>query len=137
MIRAVNGDGAALLQKWHNYAVQNVQCAYRSLLGEEIPITLQDVEAETAAQTKVQPISCRPSRHGPNERGLLTWVISFLKPVRPFQLFGTSDRSKEITKKATIVRHEDGCQGYCNLRKCTKAARCAHCGDRTTSHDGP
>ena len=137
MIRAVDGDGAALPQKWHNYAVQNVQCAYRSLFGEETPITLKDIEAEVAAQTKVQPISCRPSRHGPNEGGLLTWVISFLKPVRPFQLFGTSDRSKEIIKKVAIVRHEDGCQGYCNPTKCTKAARCAHCGDRIMGHVGP
>ncbi|KAF2178055.1 hypothetical protein K469DRAFT_600790, partial [Zopfia rhizophila CBS 207.26] len=88
-------------------------------------------------QTKVQPISCRPSRHGPNERGLLIWVISFLKPVRPFQLFRTSDRSKEITKKTIIVRHEDGCQGYYNLIKYIKAARCAYCGDRITGHTGP
>ena len=41
-------------------------------MEEEILITLQDIEVETATQTKMQPINYRPSRHDPNERDLLT-----------------------------------------------------------------
>ena len=43
---------------------------------------------------------------------------------------------KEIHKRSIIQRHDPGCQGYCNAARCTRVARCAHCGDRTDRHQG-
>jgi hypothetical protein len=82
-------------------------------------------------------VSCRPSRHGANSRGETTWVVSFLRPVRPFQLFGTSERAREILKKAAIQKHDPGCQSYCNPTRCARPAKCSRCGDTVTGHDGP
>lgn len=33
-----------------------------------------------------------------------------------------------------MLRHEYGCQGYCNPRRCTRAARCVQCGERQDKH---
>jgi hypothetical protein len=94
MIKAVEGEDARLPVKWINYAVQGVTSAYRSIAGTEIPTTTELVAQEAYSQTKQHPVSCRPSRHGPNAVGLTTWIISYQQTVQPFCLFGTSEYSK-------------------------------------------
>ena len=136
LVRALDGDAVRIPERWINYAVQGVPSSFRALDGTEVPTTTQLVEEEVCSQTGKQPVSCRPSRHGANQHGLTTWIVSYKEPVRSFRLFGTSQFSKEIHKHATIQRHNPGCQGYCNAARCTRIARCAHCGDRTDRHQG-
>ena len=116
--------------------MQGVPSSFRTLDGTELPTTTQLVEEEVCSQTGKQPVSCRTSRHGANQNGLTTWIVSYKEPVRSFRLFGTSQFSKEIRKYPTIQRHDPGCQRYCNAARCTRLARCAHCGDRTDQHQG-
>lgn len=137
MIQAVNGTSARIPEKWINYAVQGVQSAYQTVGGEQVLITATKVQEEAHTQTRVQPVSCRPSRHGADEHGNTTWIVSFLKPVRAFQLFNTSERSKLIQKYPAIQRHRLGCQGFCNPAKCIRAPRCSNCGAKTADHEGP
>ena len=137
LVRALNGDAVRIPERWINYAVQGVPSSFRALDGTELPTTTQLVEEEVYSQTGKQPVSCRTSRHGANQNGLTTWIISYKEPVRSFRLFGISDYSKVINKHPTIQRHNPGCQGYCNAARCTRVARCAHCGDRTDRHQGP
>ena len=137
MMRAVNGTEVRTPERWINYAIQGVDSSYRSVLGADIPTTAQLVAEEAFSQTGVMPVDCRTSRHGPTQNGQMTWIVSYREPVRAFRLFGTSDYSKEIRKNPPIQRHEDGCQGYCNPSRCTRAARCGNCGDRKEGHDGP
>jgi len=136
LIRALDGDAVRTPERWINYAVQGVPSSFRTLDGTEIPTTTQLVEEEVCSQTGKQPVSCRTSRHGPNQNGLTTWIVSYKEPVRSFQLFGTSQFSKEIHKHPAIQRHDPGCQGYCNAARCTRLARCVQCGDRTDRHQG-
>src|SRR5436190_11089075 len=83
-------------------------------------------------------VNCRPSRHGANPlTGKITWIVSFLNPVRPFRLFNASELSKVIDKKPTNTRHDPGCQGFCNPAKCIRYARCSVCGTRLDQHEGP
>jgi hypothetical protein len=82
----------------------------RELSGISVINTAELVIEEVAAQTLARPISCRPSRYGPIiETNKITWIISFLAPVRPFQLFNASELSKSIDKKPVIGRHDPGC----------------------------
>jgi hypothetical protein len=136
MLRALDGDAVRIPERWINYAVQGVPSSFRTLDGTEIPTTTQLIEEEVHSQTGKQPVSCRASRHGANHRGLTTWIVSYKEPVRSFRLFGTSEFSKAINKHPTIQRHNPGCQSYCNTARCTKVARCVHCGDRTDRHQG-
>lgn len=136
MLQALEGDAVRLPERWINYAVQGVPSSFQTLEGTEIPTTTQLVEEEVYSQTRKKPASCRPSRHGANHQGLTTWIVSYKEPVRAFRLFGTSQFSKEINKRPTIQRHNPGCQGYCNAARCTRIARCVHCGDRTDRHQG-
>jgi len=137
MIRAVEGEDARLPERWVNYAVQGVDSHYRSILGSLIPTHPTEVYNEALSQTGVQPTSVRPSRHGPQEDGRITWIISFPTPVRAFRLFGQSDYSKEIRKNPPISLHNPGCQGYCKITNCTRAARCPRCGKPAATHEGP
>ena len=136
VVKALGGDTIRVPEHWINYAVQGVPSSFRTLDGTELPTTTQLVEEEVSSQTGKQPVSCRTSRHGANHNGLTTWIISYKEPVRSFQLFGTSQFSKEIHKHPTIQRHDPGCQQYCNAARCTRVARCANCGDRTDRHQG-
>ena len=137
MIRAVGGTSAALPETWHNYAVPHVATSYKSVEGDVVYTTLEMIVEEVTSQTGKRPVSCRPSRHGPDAYGNMTWVISFKEPVGHFQLFGTSNHSSKINKKPQIQRHNPGCQGYCNPAKCVRGARCAKCGGLVAEHDGP
>ena len=124
-------------EKWYNYAVQNVPATVPGLLGDVLHCP-EHMEDEVFTQTRVKPISTRPSRHGANPAtGKQTWIISFLQPVKGFTLFGVSAQAKLIDKKPAILRHDPGCQGFCNPLACTRHARCNHCGNRTQDHDGP
>ena len=136
ILRALDGDAVRIPERWINYAVQGVPSSFRTLGGTEIPTTTQLVEEEVCSQTGKQPVSCRASRHGANQRGLTTWIVSYKEPVRSFRLFGTSEFSKVINKHPTIRQHNPGCQSYCNPACCTRVSRCVHCGDRTDRHQG-
>ena len=136
LLRALDGDAVRTPERWINYAVQGVPSSFRTLDGTEIPTTTQLIEEEVCSQTGKQPVSCRASRHGANQHGLTTWIVSYKEPVRSFRLFGTSELSKVINKHPTIQRHDPGCQSYCNSARCTRVACCVHCGDRTDKHQG-
>ena len=83
-------------------------------------------------------MSCRPSRHGANPlTGRITWVVSFLAPVRPFRLFNASELSNLIERRAQITRHDLGCKGYYNLVRCNRHARYGTCSTRVDQHDRP
>lgn len=108
------------------------------LLGGGITNTADLVAEEAEAQTKAKPVSCRPSRHGANpQTGRITWIISFLAPVRPFRLFNASERSNLIQRKVLLTRHDLGCQGYCNPVRCTRRALCGTCSVPVDEHNGP
>jgi hypothetical protein len=138
LIRSVEGTGLTIPQTWINYAVQGVESSLRMLDGTFVPATPELVSDEVLSQTRIAPESVRASRHGPNTvTGLTTWIVSFLKPVRPFRLFGTSDYSKEIRKSEGVQLHNPGCQGYCKGTRCTRDARCHNCKERIVTHTGP
>jgi len=137
MTRAVDGEGARLPERWVNYALQGVQSSYRNMTGQSIPITTSTVIDEAISQTGQRPTSCRPSRHGAQEDGRMTWVVSFTQPVRAFRLFGQSDYAKEIRKNPPITLHNPGCLGYCRVASCTRATRCHKCSKTIASHEGP
>lgn len=134
LLRALDGEAVRTPERWINYAVQSVPSSFRTLEGTAIPTTTQLIEEEVCSQTGKQPVSCRTSRHGANQYGLTTWIVSYKEPVRSFRLFGTSELSKVINKHPTIQRHNPGCQSYCNTSRCTRVACYVHCGDRTNRH---
>lgn len=134
MMQAVGGVSVRIPEQWLNYAVQNVPSSYRTYAGTEVPITKQLVEEEVYSQTGKTPVDCRTSRHAPDAQGCITWIISYREPVAAFRLFSASNYSKEIRKQAPILRHEDGCQGYCNPKRCTRAARCIKCSETQERH---
>lgn len=137
LCQAIGATSVCLPEKWYNYAVRGVPATIRAWDGSHLQ-TCELIEDEIIAQTQQRPKSVRPSRHGANpDTGMTTWIVSFLKPVHPFSLFNSSDRARLIDKKQPITRHDPGCQGYCHPARCTRAQRCAHCGTRTDSHDGP
>ncbi|KAF6515080.1 hypothetical protein HZS61_004986 [Fusarium oxysporum f. sp. conglutinans] len=109
--------------------------AKKDLEETRLPRTL--IIEEIYAQTKTKPKSARPSRHIPDpttnpEQDTQTWIISFLQPVRPFRLFGTSSLARTIEKKCMPTRHNPGCQGYHTNRFCGRNPRCGHCGEIAT-----
>jgi hypothetical protein len=123
--------------KWYNYAVQGTPTAIPSLVGGSIPITQELVHKEATSQTGAQPANCRQSRHGADaSTGLVTWIVSFLAPVRSFALFGGKSQAKLISKSPKLTRHDPGCQDYCNPAHCGKRARCGHCSVPTDEHEG-
>ena len=125
-------------ETWFNYAVPSVPTSMHRLLGGSTMNTAELVAEEAEAQTKVRPVSCRPSRHGANpQTGRITWIVSFLAPVRPFRLFNASELSNLIKRKVLITRHDPGCQGYCNPIRCNRHTRCGTCSSRIDQHDGP
>ena len=125
-------------ETWYNYAVPGVPSTIHQLVGDTLTNTAELVSEEVWAQAKQRPISCRPSRHGASpQTGKITWIVSFLAPVRPFRLFNASELSKTIDKKTAITRHDPGCQGFCNPTKCTRYARCYNCSTRADQHTGP
>ena len=136
--QVLHATAVKLPEKWFNYAVPGVPVSVYRLGGRVVTNTAELVAEEVAAQTKAQPVSCRPSRHGADTRtSKITWIISFLAPVRPFYLFNASELAKVINKKPAITRHDPGCQGFCNPAKCTRHARCSNCSTRIDQHVGP
>jgi hypothetical protein len=134
--RACVVDKVALPEKWYTYALTDVPYSFTDLSPDmRIVKTEKLLVKECRAQTGLEPIDYKRSQHGPNPvTGRGTYIISFLAPVRRFQLFGTSGFSRLIEKPPRIHRHADGCQGYCNPRGCTRAPRCQRCGDRLDNH---
>ena len=137
ILRVTKGVSVRTPEEWHNYAVPGCPTTVTSLGGGLVD-TAKHIREEILAQTGQNPIDVRPSRHGVNVRtGKITYVVSFLKPVRAFRLFNSSEAARYITKRAVIARHDPGCQGYCNRHKCTRYARCALCSTRLDQHQGP
>ena len=131
LLRILKGTSVKQPEIWHNYAVPGVPVTIHQLIGGAITNTAELVKEEVIAQTRHTPVSCRPSRHGADPTtGKITWIVSFLAPVRPFRLFNASELSKAIDKKPTITRHDPGCQGFCNPAKCTRYSRCSVCSTR-------
>ncbi|EDN02137.1 predicted protein, partial [Histoplasma mississippiense (nom. inval.)] len=88
-----------LPERWYNYAVPGVPESVQDWEGARIP-TDKMIEGEVLAQAKVKPVSCRPSRHGVNPKtGKITWIVSFLAPVKGFSLFNASERARMIEKR--------------------------------------
>ncbi|EDN09859.1 predicted protein [Histoplasma mississippiense (nom. inval.)] len=51
------------------------------------------IEKGVLTQTKIKPVSCLPSHYGVNPKtGKITWIVSFLTPVKGFSLFNASER---------------------------------------------
>ena len=138
IIRILQGTAVRQPETWFNYAIPGVPTTLHQLLGGITINTAELVAEEAEAQTKAKPVSCRPSRHGANPlTGRITWIVSFLAPVRPFRLFNTSELSNLIERRAPITRHDLGCQGYCNPARCRRLACCGMCSTRIDQHDGP
>jgi hypothetical protein len=138
VLQILHGTAVKQPETWFNYAVPGVPVTIHRLFGGLITSTAEIITEEVLAQTKKKPVSCRPSRHGANPAtGKITWVVSFLNPVRPFRLFNSSELSKSINKSPIITRHDPGCQGFCNPAKCNRYARCNICSTRIDQHIGP
>ncbi|EDN09821.1 predicted protein [Histoplasma mississippiense (nom. inval.)] len=126
-----------LPERWYNYAVPGVPEFVQDWEGARIP-TDKMIEGEVLTQAKVKPVSCRPSRHGVNPKtGKITWIVSFLAPVKGFSLFNASERARLIEKRPLAVRYNPGCQGFCHPPKCAQLARCSNCSEPTSQHEGP
>ncbi|KAM5357327.1 hypothetical protein ACJZ2D_016375 [Fusarium nematophilum] len=97
-----------------------------NILGDLIN-TEATIEDEVIAQTGQRPIRLQPSRNTAQDIERKTWIASFLQPVKPFRLFGVSALSRQIEKKASIQRHNPGCQGYHTSRYCHRQQRCETC----------
>jgi hypothetical protein len=138
LLQILSGTAIKQPEIWYNYAVPGVPFTMRQLSGSVVTNSTELVTEEVVAQTQETPISCRPSRHGPNAvSNKITWIVSFTAPVRPFRLFNSSELAKLIEKKPAISRHDPGCQGFCNPAKCTRYQRCNNCSTRIDLHDGP
>ena len=143
IMRVMHGKAVKRPELWYNYAVPGVPVSIHQLSVGTTTLTRETVTRELVAeevfaQTQERPVDCRPSRLGANAlTGKITWIASFLTPVRPFRLFNTSELSRLIDKKPQITRHDPGCQGFCNPAKCTRYARCNVCSTRIDQHVGP
>jgi hypothetical protein len=135
---ALGAEKIDVPEKWHNYVVPEVPLSIPDWLnGGRQDVNKALVEGEVVAQTGLNPVDCKPSRHGPNvSRGTCSWLVSFKEPVRPFRVFNASGLSRLIVKKETARIHDPGCQGYCNTKRCLRVARCHRCGGRKDDH-GP
>lgn len=114
--------------KWFNYAIPRCPTRLPNILGNAIS-TEAAIEDEVIAQTGQRPVRLQPSRHAaqnPNAESK-TWIASFLQPVEPFRLFGASALARLIEKRATIQRHNPGCQGFHTNRYCHRQQRCETC----------
>jgi hypothetical protein len=87
------------------------------------------IREEIVAQTGTEPVSVRPSKNGPDlTTKTRSWIVSFLREVPTFRIFGADIRSRLIQKKPPIIRHDPGCQGYHPRHRCGRLPRCANCG---------
>ncbi|KAL6362151.1 hypothetical protein LRP88_04227 [Fusarium phalaenopsidis] len=116
--------------KWFNYAIPSCPNKLPNILGDLVD-TEATIEDEVIAQTGQRPIRLQPSRHTSQniKAERKTWIASFLQPVEPFRLFGVSALARRIKKKASIQRHNPGCQGYHISRYCHRQQRCETCSD--------
>jgi hypothetical protein len=123
-------------EKWWTYAVPEVPWSFDSVTPDPTPMLAQDlIDEEVRIQAGLNPVRCTVSRHGidpATNRG--TWLVSFLKPVKPFKIFGTSGLARLVEKRPRIERHNPGCQGYCNPARCTRVDRCPRCSDPMRDH---
>ncbi|KAI6582841.1 hypothetical protein MCOR12_011830 [Pyricularia oryzae] len=113
---------------WHIYAVSGMPRTLNCLDGrKDVHEVIQEEITVAAGQ---QPVNWHISKHGYDPHTAEgTWIISFLQPVKPFQLFGMSKRARKVEKSRKITHHHDGCQGYCEIRRCVRQARCGIYGE--------
>lgn len=117
-------------QLWHSYLVPAVPRTLRGLTGP-IEVDNGTVGHEAEIQTGCPPVRCKAVRSNDIES---LWLISFLKPVKQFTLFGASMRSRLAPPRVVVRHHNPGCQGYCNPLRCKLHARCNRCGIETNRH---
>ena len=123
------------MEQWVNYALPHVPSALNTLGGQKIPVTQEAVWEEVMLKTRQVPKEVKQARAGPDPAtGRCTWIVSFLEPVRAFRLFDESDWSSLIRPREKVCLHDLGCQGYCNLRRCTRLPRCNNCSELLEGH---
>jgi hypothetical protein len=134
--RICAGINVTLDKRWYTYVVPGVPSILVDLLGDNCVANAADwIHDEVTAQTGKEPVSCRPGKAGSHPlTGKGTWLVSFLEPVRQFQLFGSSGPSFLRKRKEKVGLHSPGCQGYCTGRRCYRLSRCGQCGDPLDRH---
>lgn len=135
VLEILEAESATLYQKWYTYAVQNVPFTINTPFADSPLRTEDEILQEIQVQTGQKAVDAHVSRRGAYDTApRATWIISFLKPARPFKLFGTTSVSRLVQKKDQIGFHEDGCLGYCHTRRCVRPRRCKRCGERLADH---
>lgn len=136
--KAFNAEAVELPETWYTYAVPDVPYSFPDYTQPGIYVNTADVIAdEVFIKARSRPVSCRPSRYGPDPvTGRGTWLVSFLNPVSSFRLFDSSGISRHVEKKPTIELHNPGCQGYCDRKRCNRVPRCNNCGGELRLHAG-
>lgn len=136
LIEAFQAKEAAAPENWSTYAVPSVPSAMISILEPTHRVLVDEelVRQEVFSQVGETPVRCAISKNGHEAHtGLGTWIISYKKEVKPFTLFGSSDKSRLVKKRVKITHHSNGCQRWCNQLKCKRLilcsaeARCANC----------
>ena len=136
--KILNAEAVELPETWYTYAVPDVPYSFPDYTQPGIYVNTADVIAdEVFIKARSRPVSCRPSRYGPDPvTGRGTWLVSFLNPVSSFRLFDSSGISRYVEKKPTIELHNPGCQGYCDRKRCNRVPRCSNCGGELRLHSG-
>ena len=136
--KILNAEAVELPETWYTYAVPDVPYSFPDYTQRGIYVNTADVIAdEVFIKARSRPVSCRPSRYGPDPvTGRGTWLVSFLNPVSSFRLFDSSGISRYVEKKPTIELHNPGCQGYCDRKRCNRVPRCNNCGGELRLHSG-
>lgn len=108
---AFDASKVSLPEKWFTYAIQDVPFSLK-LGPAEYTSTGDLIEEEVYVQTGQKPVSCRPSRYGPNPAtGNGTWLVSLLSPAaHRFTLFDCSGPAFLVQKVPKIAVHSTGCQ---------------------------
>ena len=115
-----------------HYLIDRVPTIISTFDGERLPTTDVLIREEIKYATNQDPISFWWSRHssdGP-ERAL---VVALEKAAKPFHLFGTSARSRELKKKVRVIQCQR-CWRFHDARACRSQQTCVTCGE-TGSHD--
>lgn len=137
ILRICGGTTICRPEKWFRYAVKEVPYTFRRPDGALVD-TRDVIEEEVVVQTGQPPCNVSESRYGADPlTGRGTFIVSFLRPVKAFRLFSTSEMSKLVNKKPQLRLHNPGCQGYCVGTKCKRVHRCERCGERKDRHTGP
>lgn len=135
MSRLFSATEITLPETWTTYAVPSTPATMIDIADGSVINTIDLVRDEVFAQTGRKPVSCKHGKNGVDPiKNTVTYVIAFREKVPAFKLFNASEKSKLIDKARPILRHDPGCQGYCNPKRCIRYTRCSHCGVRHDLH---